>query len=273
MLSQGSLGGASETQVIPEFQNFLKNPTFTMFNLAPNPQTGEVSFQANLKAYNQVYVVAIDLNSVAQRTIDLSYLEATAKRDLSLAASLPISATSGFTESRTTATLFTGSTLSVEDITSTDLQLIDDLKKVKGVLEELMRTNGGHQGVFKELIPLVSKWSSLEGEEEKCKSYYKNLCHELHVFLFLKDRSFFNKVVRPLIECKLEKTFIDLYLLGRNEQLVAQYWGLEAITKTNGFEKCLLVDALVKLGRREEAARLVEYIRLVKESTSYSTVE
>lgn len=142
MLSNSSVMSGGEGQVITEFQNFLKNPTFTLSNLTPSAQTGEVTFQANLKAYSQVYIVAIDLNSVSQRTIELGYLEATAKRDLSLAASLPISATSGFTESRTTSTVTTGSVVTVEDITSTDLQLIDDLKKVRGVLEELMRTNG-----------------------------------------------------------------------------------------------------------------------------------
>jgi hypothetical protein len=262
--------------VIPEFQNFLKNPPFTLFNLTPNPQTGEVTFQANLKAYNQIYIVALDLNSVAQRIIDLSYLEATAKRDLSLAASLPISATSGFTESRTTTTLTTDESLTIEDITSTDIQFIDDLKKVRGVLDELFRTvSHSYHGssIFKDLAPILLKWPSIGEIEEKCKTYYKNLCHELNVFLYMKDRSFFEAVVRPLIQSKLEKTFVDMYLIGQYKGLVEKYWGLERLSQINGFEKCLLVDALLKVGKKEAAKQLVEHLRIIKDSTNYSTID
>jgi hypothetical protein len=51
--------------VIPELQNFLKNPPLTLFNLVPSSETGEVTFTANLKPFTQLYIVAIDLNSVA----------------------------------------------------------------------------------------------------------------------------------------------------------------------------------------------------------------
>lgn len=120
---------------------------------------------------------------------------------------------------------------------------------------------------------MLLKWSTLDSDEEKCKTYYKNLCHELNVFLYMKDRAFFDKVVRQLIECKLEKTFVDLFLLARYEELVKKYWGLETMNKTNGFEKCLLVDALVKLGKKDDAKKLVDYIKLVKESTTYTSLE
>lgn len=59
------------------------------------------------------------------------------KRDLSL--KKPLDVDKGFTESRTTALIEKGGLTHVEDITSTELQLIDDLGKVKGVLEELMK--------------------------------------------------------------------------------------------------------------------------------------
>ena len=41
----------------------------------------------------------------------------------------------------------------VEDITSTETQLIDDMKKVHGVIEELTRTigYGGRDGIFQDL--------------------------------------------------------------------------------------------------------------------------
>lgn len=47
--------------------------------------------------------------------------------------------------------------------------MIDDMKKVQGVLEELMRQNyaGNQAGVYKELAPLFFKWDS-KTLEEKC---------------------------------------------------------------------------------------------------------
>lgn len=59
---------------ILELQNFLKNPPLVLFNLSPSQETGEVTFKANLKPYSQLYVVAIDLNSVAQKQVDLADL-------------------------------------------------------------------------------------------------------------------------------------------------------------------------------------------------------
>jgi len=50
--------------MIPELQNFLKSPPLTLFNL-PISEGGVVSFKANLKPFSQLYVLAVDLNSVA----------------------------------------------------------------------------------------------------------------------------------------------------------------------------------------------------------------
>jgi len=92
---------------IPGMQNFLKHSPVTLFNLVPNAQSGEVSFQINLKPYTQLFILAVDLNSVAQKKLDLSDLSPTQKRDLSLAK--PLSSgpddNKGFTESRTTISL------------------------------------------------------------------------------------------------------------------------------------------------------------------------
>ena len=107
----------------------------------------------------------------------------------------------------------------IEDITSTEIQLIDDLKKVKGVLEELMKLRGtNHSGVFKELSGAILKWSRLD-IDKKNKEYYKNLCHEFNIFLYFKDKEYFNSIVKPFLQCKMEKTFIDYYLLEEYEAI------------------------------------------------------
>ena len=61
-----SLGtiGSSENKIL-ELQNFLRTPPLALFNLIPSPDSGEVTFTANLKPYTQLFILAIDQNSVA----------------------------------------------------------------------------------------------------------------------------------------------------------------------------------------------------------------
>jgi hypothetical protein len=96
--------------------------------------------------------------------VDL-HVDAIQKRDLSLTKSLD--SNKGFTESRTTIKLNKGEIHFVDDITSTEMQTIDDLKKVKGVLEELMRSQYYHQtsSVFKEL-EFVINWPTFDREKK-----------------------------------------------------------------------------------------------------------
>lgn len=49
----------------------MRNTPLQLFNLAPNQQ-GEITFNANLKPYTQLFLLAIDVNSVAQRQLDLA---------------------------------------------------------------------------------------------------------------------------------------------------------------------------------------------------------
>lgn len=113
------------------------------------------------------------MSSVASRQVSLQ-ANNIQKRDLSLTQSLDND--KGFTESRTNVNIEKHETHFIDDITSTEIQLIDDLKKVKGVLEELMKSNYSTNSsgtVFKELSGLVMKWPRLE-KEEKNKHYNKN---------------------------------------------------------------------------------------------------
>jgi hypothetical protein len=135
----------------------------------------------------------------------------------------------GFNESRMKYEIVKGQTHRVEDITSTETQLIDDMKKVHGVLEELMRTfgYGGREGTFNDFGQVALNWLT-KSTEEKCKLAYKNFCHEFNFFLKLRDTAFFDSTIRPLLQCKLEKTFVDYYLLDDFDVLIATYNTLES---------------------------------------------
>jgi hypothetical protein len=78
-----------------------------------------------LKPFTQLFILAVDVNSVAQRQIDLAEagvgLIPTPKRDLSLAQPLAEpTEKKGFTESRTTVQLVKDEKHLIADITSTE---------------------------------------------------------------------------------------------------------------------------------------------------------
>ena len=83
-------------------------------------------------------------------------------------------------------------------------------------------------------------WPNLS-EEEQLASYSEFACHEVHVFLREKDREFFDRVVRPYLTNKAEKTFIDHWLL---ENDLGQYLEPWAFERLNIVERVLLLRSL-----------------------------
>lgn len=123
------------------------------------------------------------------------------------------------------------------------------------------------------MSPVFMKWPGIESEEEKNKLFYKHFSHEFNIFLRLKDPQYFQKIVKPFLECKMEKQFVDYYLLDNHSHLVKIYNNLERLSQINAFEKCLLVDSLVQTGNQEDAVRLVDHIRIIKEANEYVNVD
>ena len=82
--------------------------------------------------------------------------------------------------------------------------------------------------------------------------FSEHTCHELNFFLYKRDKDFFNKIVKELIKNKLEKTFMDHYLLGidgdQNAPTVHDRFVLTHIDhiykldKINALEKSLLIQ-------------------------------
>mmetsp|Transcript_20692 Transcript_20692/g.19721 ORF Transcript_20692/g.19721 Transcript_20692/m.19721 type:complete len:94 (-) Transcript_20692:2970-3251(-) len=89
----------------------------------------------------------------------------------------------------------------------------------------------------------------LEGKHKKYSRYH---CHELNVFLYFQDKDYFELVVKPFLKNKMEKTFIDYYLLGQYEQIL-HFSSFSELDKLNSLEKCFMVDVLVKNQKQEQA--------------------
>ncbi|GAB5403646.1 MAG: hypothetical protein Aurels2KO_18770 [Aureliella sp.] len=91
----------------------------------------------------------------------------------------------------------------------------------------------------------VGRWLQLS-DAEKSELYSAHACHELNLFLNRRDPEFFNRVVRPFIAQKVEKQFIDLWLL---DAPIDDYMELHRFASLNTLERILLSQ------RNEEARR------------------
>lgn len=122
----------------------------------------------------------------------------------------------GLTESRQTDCLQTGQTVHIEDITSSEVQIIDNFEKLFKVVEEMKSIKGStteDNNLESLMKPLFLSWHTFD-QTKKALQYSKYSCHELNFFLYRRDKPFFDSVVKNFIHNKMEKTFVDWYLLG-----------------------------------------------------------
>ncbi len=120
------------------------------------------------------------------------------------------------------------------DARSTRVQVYSSLQDVMRLYGTLLPTDE-----FKKFAKL-SGWNQLN-DDEKQSTYNELACHELNVFLYFKDRPFFEKVVRPYLENKLAPQLIDEFLLDRE---AAKFEDLWQQGRLNAFEKILLANRL-----------------------------
>ena len=243
------------------FQNFLQNSPYVARNLVPNAD-GIVETTFDSSKYSQLLIISCDDNSVTQNMVDIDLTqEKVDKRDLSL--NNPLNPEKFYNEVRNAIKQYKGQKYLIEDLTAVELMIVDSLEKVKRVQDEVCKIHGaGSLGQANDLAFLL-KWNTLD-DEEKHKKYSKFSCHEVNLFIFFKDQTYFNSVVKPFLENKMQKDFIDHWLLG-NAQVCDSYKELPKFVGLNALEKCLLVQILVKTDK-PAAQRITE--RILNEAES-----
>lgn len=134
-----------------------------------------------------------------------------------------------------------------------EIYTIDSLGKLYSTLKEI----SGHS----KMIPFhfLGNWNSLK-ESEKL-SYYKDFaCHELHFYIFQKDKKFFDSQIKPFLINKQLKTFIDQWLLDED---LSTYLNLNQFNKLNLFEKILLTKKHPAL-KEKVILQIKEYLEVHK---------
>jgi hypothetical protein len=170
-----------------------------------------------------LYIIGVNSNSAVQRTISVSDILKDDKsvipmRDLTInKKSEAGDADKGLTEKCETECLQADAVVHIEDITSSKVQIIDNFDKIFQVYEGLIYdgTNFAKgEFLFQNMLKKVFlPWNRFDrGKKEQLFSQYA--CHELNFFIYKRDKVFYYEVVYPLIQNKLEKTFVDWYLIG-----------------------------------------------------------
>lgn len=223
--------------------DFLANSAPVIYNLIPD-KDGIVRIERKMLGDRQhVQIYAEDLQNASLRTLTLPEVP-TKFADQRLARNLDPA--KPFTQKKEITVLDTGKSLTLADILTSELETYDTLGGVHSLFTTL--SGNGHLAEF----AFVLNWPKLK-DDEKLTHYGKHACHELNLFLQRKDKPFFDKVVKPYLANKKDKTFMDEYLLGLDLAKHLEPW---AYARLNIVERILLAQRL-----ENEAPNAARHVR------------
>ena len=234
-LAEGGPGGE-----VAGFTNldFLALRAPVAYNLVPD-KDGFVTFDTkDLVDRQHLHVFAIDPANSAYRQLSLGNRD-TAVVSTSLKNGLDPA--KHYAEQKSISLLKSGDALEVDDLSTAKVETYDDLHDVYGLYTTL--SGNGTLAEFR----FVLDWPGMEEGEKRAK-YSKFACHELNFFLSQRDPKFFAAVVKPYLENKKDKTFLDHYLTGADLKAYLEPWNF---SRLNTVERVLLAG---RLGGDEPAA-------------------
>lgn len=207
--------------------DFLSEPSLLFANLRPDSEGNVLVDLKGLKSLHNLQIVAVDGFDVACGDVSLPEVAAT-HRDLRLSQAL---APDGhFSQQKNISVLASGASLIIEDISTARVEVYDSLATAYRLLTTI-RPDANMTG-----FAFITGWNALD-EAKKLELYSKNSCHELNFFIYNRDRDFFEKVVKPYIANKRDKTFMDRWLLDLDLSGYTEPW---AFSRLNVVEKILL---------------------------------
>ena len=145
-----------------------------------------------------------------------------------------------------------GGTAALDDARSAQVEIHDSLASVYRLFTTISQNDDLQRFSF------VVEWPDLP-RARKLELYDRHACHELHFFLHQKDREFFDAVVRPYLANKLDKTFLDEWLLDLDLRPYLEPW---KFAQLNLVERILLAQRIGADERNAVARSLRESLEL-----------
>ncbi len=219
------LGSAATTEAYPGY-DFLAEAPVVLANLVP--KDGVVSVP--LADLGRATAVTVIIDDPAGSLLRRAWLaeQPLEPRDLRLRVALDPDRHA--LQKKTIVPLRAGEVLEIADLATAKLHLLDSLERAHAYLLALEDDDDLREFAW------ITRWHTMT-ETERREHYSKYACHELHLFLYFKDRPFFDGVVKPYLAYKRTKTFVDHWLLRAD---LAPYLEPRELERLNAFELALL---------------------------------
>jgi hypothetical protein len=246
MAAGGGFGGRSVSTNNDRNFDFKFYPCKTQYNLKPD-ENGVVTVKRSAvggtpNAPLLVRVMAIDSAEMVFREHTAKAAAAGAEpaiavKDLRLKPSRALNPAEHFAEQKGITLLQVNQKFTVDDLSTSKIEILDSMAKVYGFF-----TTVSGNDMLKDWNWLL-RWDSMTIAEKEDK-YHEFASHELHVFIYFKDRKFFDTRIAPYLKNKLQKTFIDEWLLIQDPAFFAKYAAPGLFSTLNAAEKALLAHRL-----------------------------
>jgi predicted transcriptional regulator len=211
--------------------NFLPAPSVIMTNLRPD-QKGIVEIDlSETKVLQHLHIIAVDGEATSYAELSLAEKDESYK---SISMNRALDPKRHFSEQKNISVISMNDKLEIADMTTAKLEVFDSLSSVYQLFSSINKNENLAEFNF------IINWPELN-EKKQLELYSKYSCHELNFFLYKKDRKFFDKVIKPYIAHKRDKTFIDNWLLNNNLTAYLEPWAFERL---NIAEKILLAAKL-----------------------------
>lgn len=229
--------------------DYLPTGAVLLENLQPDDQGMITVPLASLGLGQQVHVVALDGSQAVYDTM-VRADQPMQPRSRTLSRSLP--SDQHFVETKKIEFVQAGETASLDDAQAAQVELHDSIGSIYRLFATI--TNDSSLQAFS----FILEWPQLT-RAQKLEQYSLHACHELHFFLSQKDPEFFRGVVRPFLANKLDKTFLDKWLLEMDLKAFLEPW---KFAQLNLVEKILLAQRLGGTERDAVARMLKETLEL-----------
>ena len=234
-MKMGAVSGAS---CIAPSQSDSRNTIRTFSQLIANVPLvdgeGEVDVSAYTETGCEVDVIAIDDMYSAESHLFVS--ESIEDRASSMIRSLKLDESldpcKHYTEEKHISAVTAEEPLCI-DIKS-DIQVLSSLEDVWSLLKILLDDKKLQQFSF------LLTWDELT-QKEKEKLYNRYNSSEMNVFVYFRDRTFFDSFIVPYLRSKIEKSFLDEFLTGGN---VTRFLQPMLYQRLNAFERALLCSCV-----------------------------
>ena len=226
-------GGAARHRRIlppgcPPLLTFSSHPSVILENLIPDQTTGRLNIPyAEFKECSFLQIYVMDTDQALQQALSISCLaeKTLQRRDLRFKSALDY--TKHYIGERSSSSLdpningavqaedgsfeATSITLSSTGSSSSAIRVINSVHQVYDLMMTLMDGALHKQNLKK--FGFVTDWHRLSNHE-KNEKFSKWNCHELNLFLYKKDRPYFDNVIQPFIRVRKSLLFVGCWLFS-----------------------------------------------------------